>query len=177
MNATRSRPWHAPRWNDTRQQPAGTATDTALTLLAAVVFMDGLIHIGAGVDHFNEFPLYTLVFGAVAAVQIGWAAMLLRRPSRTLLLLGCGFTAGVIVLWAASRTVGVPIAPRPWVPETVGVADLIETVGEAVTVIAAGSIAMATQLSAARWIIRRIAPLLLAMLLLSALYGVGAHAG
>jgi hypothetical protein len=113
----------------------------------------------------------------LAAVQIGWAAMLLRRPSRSLLLLGCGFTTGVIALWAASRTVGVPIAPRPWVPETVGVADLIETVGEIVTVIAAGAIAMAAQLPAARWIVQRIAPLLLAILFLSALYGVGAHAG
>jgi hypothetical protein len=63
------------------------------------------------------------------------------------------------------------------VPEAVGVADLVETVGEVVTVIAASSVAMSSSLPFARYVTERIAPVLLTMLLLSALYGVGAHAG
>jgi hypothetical protein len=139
--------------------------------------MGGLIHIGAAVDHFGEFPLYTLVFAVLATVQIVWAAMILRRPFRRVLLVGCAFNVGVIGLWVVSRTVGVPIAPRAWVPETVGVADLVETGGEVVTVIAALSVAMSSSLSFALHVTERIAPVLLTMLLLSALYGVRAHAG
>src|SRR5229473_8637082 len=85
-----------------------TTTETVLLLAAAVAFIDGLIHIGAAVDHLGEFPLYTLVFAVLATVQMAWAAMILRRPSRLVLLSGCAFTVGVVALWVASRTIGVP---------------------------------------------------------------------
>src|SRR5258707_15162771 len=111
-------------------------SDTVLQLDAAVTFIGGMSHIGAGVDHFGEFPLYTLVFCRLAVGQMTWAAMLLRPPSRRVMLLGCVFQAGIVALWALSRTVGVPIAPTPWVPEEIGVADVVETVGEIASVIA-----------------------------------------
>jgi hypothetical protein len=153
-----------------------TTRETVVLLIAAVAFMGGLIHIGAAVDHFNAFPLYTLVFAVLAAVQVAWAATLLWRPSRRVLLFGCAFNIGVVALWVASRTIGVPIAPRVWVPEAVGVADLVETVGEIVTVLAALSVAMSPRVPLARRVTDRIAPLLVATLFLTALYGVGAHA-
>jgi hypothetical protein len=154
-----------------------TASETVVLLVAGLACVDGLIHIGAAVDHFDEFPLYTLVFASLAAVQIAWAAVILWRPSRRVLLSGCGFSLGVIALWAASRTVGVPIAPRAWVPETVGVADLIETVGEVVTVVAALSVVLSPGLPLARLVTERLAPVLMLVLFLSVLYGAGAHAG
>src|ERR1700731_4203524 len=86
-----------------------TQNETVLLLVAAVTCVDGVIHVGAAVDHFGEFPLYTAAFVALAIVQLTWAAMLLRCPSRAVLLLGCLFTVGVIGLWAASRTVGGPL--------------------------------------------------------------------
>jgi hypothetical protein len=158
------------------QQPTGYSTrETVIVLVGSLALMDGLIHIGAAVDHFGEFPLYTVVFTVLATVQIGWAATILRHPSRRVLLFGCAFNVGVIALWAASRTIGVPVAPRAWVPETVGVADLVETVGEIVIVVAALSLVM-SRLPVARRVTERIAPVLMLVLLLSALYGVGAHA-
>jgi hypothetical protein len=153
-----------------------TATETVLLLVAAVAFIDGLIHIGAAVDHFGEFPLYTLVFAVLATVQMAWAAMILRRPSRLVLLFGCAFTVSVVGLWVASRTIGVPIAPRAWVPEPVGVADLVETVGEIATVIAVLSLVMSPRHPFARRVTERIAPVLMGVLFVSVLYGVGAHA-
>lgn len=159
------------------QQPAGyTTSETVVLLVASLSVMGGLIHIGAAVDHFGEFPLYTLVFAAIATVQIGWAAAILRHPSPRVLLFGCAFDVGVIGLWLASRTIGVPIAPRAWVPEAVGVADLVETVGEIVIVVAALSLVMSPRLPIARRVTERIAPVLMLVLLLTALYGVGAHA-
>src|SRR5437588_6992972 len=89
---------------EARHESSGyTTSETVLLLVAAVAFTDGLIHIGAAVDHFGEFPLYTLVFAVLATVQMAWAAMILRRPSRPVLLFGCASTVSVIGLWVASR--------------------------------------------------------------------------
>jgi hypothetical protein len=159
-------------------QPASyTTRETVVLLAASLAFMGGLIHIGAAVDHFGEFPLYTLAFAILATVQIAWAATILRHPSRRVLLFGCALNIGVIGLWVASRTIGVPIAPEAWVPETVGVADLVETIGEIVIVIAILGLVLSPRLPIARHVTERIAPVLVLVLLLSALYGVGAHAG
>jgi len=80
-------------------------------------------------------------------------------------------------VWIASRTVGVPIAPRPWVPEAVGIADLVETLGELVSVIAVVCVLLSPTRRRAALVVRGIAPLLLGVLLVSVLFGVGAHAG
>ena len=151
--------------------------ETVLMLVAGVAAMGGLIHVGAAVDHFDEFPLYTVVFACMAATQIVWAGLILRSPSRRLLIFGGLFNVGVIGLWVMSRTVGVPIAPSAWVPESVGVADLIETAGEVVVVLAVWSVVMAEQVPSALYAVKRIAPLLVFTLFITALYGVGAHAG
>ena len=146
-------------------------------LIAALAAMGGLVHVGAAVDHFAEFPFYTAAFSLLAAFQIGWAALLLRGASERLLFAGCTFNLAVIGLWAASRTIGVPIAPTPWLPESIGVADLVETASEIVVVLAAWSIAMDSRRRLAQFVSERVNPLILLMLLLCALYGVGAHAG
>src|SRR2546428_13263826 len=46
---------------------AYTTSETVLLLVAALIFIDGLVHIGAAVDHFDAFPLYTFAFVAIAA--------------------------------------------------------------------------------------------------------------
>jgi hypothetical protein len=161
-----------------RQQPVEyTKSETVLVLVAAVTFIGGLIHVGAGVDHFGEFPLYTLVFCLLAAGQMTWAAMLLRHPSRRVMLLGCSFQLGIVALWALSRMVGVPIAPRPWVPEEIGVADVVETIGEIASVIAVLCVVMSPRLKLARVATGRMPAVLLAVVLVSVLFGAGAHAG
>jgi hypothetical protein len=160
-----------------REGAVYTTTETVLMLVAATAFIDGLIHIGAAVDHFGEFPLYTLVFAVLATVQMSWAAMILLRPSRLVLLSGCAFTVSVVALWVASRTIGVPIAPQAWVPEAVGVADLVETVGEIATVTAVLSLVLSPRHRFARHVTERMVPVLMMVLLLSVLFGVGAHAG
>ncbi|HEV2982602.1 MAG TPA: hypothetical protein VGX51_14330 [Solirubrobacteraceae bacterium] len=160
-----------------QERPGYAARETVLVLTAALVFIDGLIHIGAAVDHFEEFHLYAAAFGVLAAVQIAWAAMLARQPSRRVLLAGCAFSAGVIAMWATSRTVGVPIAPQPWRPEPVGVADLVETLGETVTVVAVLSVALSPKLRGTERAIRLMPGVLLCVLFASVLFGVAAHAG
>jgi hypothetical protein len=166
-----------PRRDGSHQRAEYTTRETVVLLVAGVTFMCGLIHIGAAVDHFHEFPLYTLVFVVLAAVQFAWAAVILWRPSPRVLLLGCGFNLGVVALWVASRTIGVPIAPRAWVPERVGVADLVETAAELVIVVATLSVVCSPRLAFARRMTAWLVPVLVTVLFLGVLYGVGAHAG
>jgi hypothetical protein len=150
---------------------------TILLLVAGLAFIGGLIHVGAAVDHWEEFHLYTLVFSCLALVQAAWATLILRGASRRVLILGCVFQLGVVALWAVSRTVGVPIAPEIWTPEEIGVADLIETIGEVVTVLAVTSLLLRDRYALARRACSLMVPLLLFMILVSALFGTGAHAG
>ena len=154
-----------------------SSRETVLTLVAGLSCMDALIHLGAAVDHAGQFPLYAATFALLAAMQIAWAALILWRPGERVLLYGCAFNAGILALWALSRTVGVPVAPRPWVPEPVGVADLIASVAELVVILAVWSIVMAPRLRIARYLSERAVLPIVALLFFASLYGVGAHAG
>jgi hypothetical protein len=151
--------------------------ETVGLLLAALVAASGLIHVGAGVDHFAELPAYTVAFAVVAAAQFAWAGLLMRKPTRIVLIWGAWLTASVIVVWILSRTVGSPLGSPPWRPEAVGVADLVETADELVTLIAALALAASPGRAFARQLVKRMAPVIVAMLLFTVLYGLGAHAG
>jgi hypothetical protein len=154
-----------------------TRREVVLRLTAALAVICGLIHIGAGVDHFDEFALYTLVFSGLAAAQLAWAALLVWRPSTAWLTLGCALQLGVVALWVVSRTSGVPIAPKAWVPEQIGVADAVETVCELVTVVAAIALLLQARSRLARRLLVILPSLLLAVVVVGALLGTGAHAG
>ncbi len=160
------------------QRPvAYTTRETVLVLIACLAFVGGLIHVGAGVDHYGEYHLYTVVFCGLAVVQTAWAVLLLRGPSRPVVALGAVFQLGVVAVWVLSRTVGVPIAPHPWVPEEVGVADLVATIGELATVFGVGILLAAPRMARAQRVSTMLAPALLAVLIVSVLFGTGAHAG
>ena len=148
-----------------------------LVLVAALAFLGALIHVGAAADHWSEYHLYTLAFSSLAVLQVGWALLILRGASRRTLVLGCALQLGIVALWAVSRTVGVPLAPTAWTPEEIGVADLTETVGELVTVLAVLSVLFGERSNAARAVRRRMPSMLLLAILIGALFGTGAHAG
>ncbi len=154
-----------------------THTEVLLLLTAVVLVIDALIHVGAAVDHWAESHLYTVAFALLAAGQGTLAVLVFRGPGRRVLLGGCAFQLSIVALWVASRTVGVPIAPAPWVPEHVGVADAIETAGECVTALTLACIALAARRRLAETVVKRLTPVLFAAILVSVLYGTGAHAG
>jgi hypothetical protein len=154
-----------------------TETQTVLVLVAALAFVGALIHLGAAVDHWREYHLYTLAFSCLAALQTCWAWLILRGASRRVLALGCALQLGIVGLWAVSRTVGVPLAPTAWTPEEIGIADIVETIGEVTTVLAVLSVLLAERSSAARLMRRWMPSILLFVILISALFGTGAHAG
>lgn len=104
-------------------------------VLAGLSAAAGGIHGGVWPQHRTEGWLVGSFFAAVAAFQIGWALLVIRRPTRRLLAIGAVANAALISVWILSRTAGVPAGPHPWTPESIGVVDAI-TVGLEVALVA-----------------------------------------
>ena len=70
-----------------------------------------LIHTAVMPEHFEQSIWYGLFFLGAALGQFVFAALIVTRPRRSVVLagtIGCGL---VVVLWLVSRTLGVPIGP------------------------------------------------------------------
>jgi hypothetical protein len=196
--------WHTAPYREgasASDRPAApyTASETVVLLVAGLSAVIGLIHVTAAVEQLDKVAGYARVYALLAAVELIWAALVARRSSRELLLFACGFNLLVMALWVGARSFGVSATPRPWAPGSVSavhalfwcsatpggvsggwqasIASIIQPVAELVTVTSLASILLAPRIRAARAIVERVAPLLLCVLLLSVLYGVGAHAG
>jgi hypothetical protein len=102
-------------------------------LTGALSAVAGLIHVKAVADHASHYWLFGVLFGVVALAQIGLAVALWRTAvSDRLLVAAAVMTAGVIVVWLVSRTVGLPIGPWAGEAEAFGVSDVIATLIEVV---------------------------------------------
>jgi hypothetical protein len=89
-------------------------------------------------SHFVEYWLFGLLFAIVTPLQLGWAELVRRRPHESRLLIGgLVMNLGVVAVWLASRTTGLPIGPHAGVPEPVGWKDLLATTDELFLVLAA----------------------------------------
>jgi FtsP/CotA-like multicopper oxidase with cupredoxin domain len=91
------------------------------------------IHLAVAPMHFQEYVPFGLFFVAAGLVQLAAATAMLFRPSRRLFLAAAAGTAGIIGLYLVSRTVGVPVGPRPGQAEMVGFADVACTTMELVS--------------------------------------------
>lgn len=102
-------------------------TRTLLIRCAALLTAGAaLIHVGVSADHFREWWAAGLFFLVSAAAQLGWAVWCWSRPSsRRVLLAGAGGSAALALVWAVSRTSGLPFGPEAGVAEPVGVADAV----------------------------------------------------
>jgi hypothetical protein len=69
----------------------------------------------------------------ISLFQTAWCVAVVRRPTRFLFLVGAVVNTGVVVLWAITRTVGLPFGLSE--VESVGVVDLVATLAEVATVI------------------------------------------
>jgi hypothetical protein len=101
----------------------------ALTSLAAAA-----IHFAVTGDHFQEGVAIGLFFAILAWAQVLWAVGILLAPSRLLLAAGIAGNLVVVVIWAVSRTTGLPFGAEAGTPEPVGAADVAATVLELVIV-------------------------------------------
>lgn len=102
-------------------------TRTLLVRCAALLTAGAaLVHVGVAGQHFSEWWAAGLFFLVVAAAQIGWALWVWSRPAtRTILLAGAAGSVALVLLWAVSRTSGLPFGPGAGVAEPVGAADVV----------------------------------------------------
>jgi hypothetical protein len=80
-------------------------------LAAGAAMGAAAIHAYVAPEHLREWWLYGGFFIGVTAVQLGLAWLVLRRPTVTILLAGIWGTVGLIGIYVASRTTGLPLGP------------------------------------------------------------------
>lgn len=105
------------------------AVEDQLLVACGLALAAGIIHVVAAVEHFRVDALHAAFFAILAVAQLAWSAARYRAPSRGLLLAGVIVSVLVAVLWAVSRTVGVP-SGGAWTVEPVGVLDVVATADE-----------------------------------------------
>ena len=98
--------------------------------LAALSLGAGAIHFAVSGGHFDLSWMHGAFFAVVAWLQLAWAAAVILKPTRRLLIAGALGNAAIIGTWAVSRTWGVPVGPEAWTPEAVSLADVLATVFE-----------------------------------------------
>ena len=102
----------------------GQLSVASLSALAAA------IHAWVVPEHFEEYALFGVFFGMIGFAQGTWAVAVLRRPTRRVHISGIALSAGLLVLWASSRTVGLPIGPEAWETEPAELLDVVAGLAE-----------------------------------------------
>jgi hypothetical protein len=112
----------------------------ATVLLSALAWATAFIHVLAATHHYREWALYGVFFTVLAPAQAIWGGLVFQQiGGRRLLALGGLVNLGVALIWAMSRTTGIPIGPSPWQPEALGWHDVMATLNElAMAAIVAG---------------------------------------
>jgi hypothetical protein len=115
---------------------SGLSLDTGLRwLLAGCSLGAAVVHFGFASAHFSEYWLYGLFFVAMGWFQLLWAAAIVVRPSRWLLIAGALANEAIIAVWVASRTVGVWIGPNASTKEAISFPDVLCTVLEGIVAV------------------------------------------
>jgi len=111
-----------------------TADDATVLLIALVSSAAAAgVHAAAGPVHFREGLLIGGFFVVSALAQLAWSMVLMvQGPDRRLLWAGLLGNAAVVLLWAVTRTVGLPFGLVA--VEAVGTWDLAATAWEVVIV-------------------------------------------
>jgi hypothetical protein len=115
----------------------------ALYAAAALSLLAALVHLWVTPEHFEEWWGYGTFFLVCAVAQGLYAPILLRWPSRPILLLGVAGNLAVVILWLVTRTTGVPLfGPHAGEVEEAGALDLVCTLAEVGIVVGLGGLAM-----------------------------------
>jgi hypothetical protein len=117
-------------------EPAGSARalpaalDDSLFLAIVLSWVAAAIHVVAAFDHAEEAASHAVFFALLAVAQVAWGIAVYRQGGRAVLVSGVVLSILVAILWAASRTTGLPIGPERWTAEPVGALDVLATGSE-----------------------------------------------
>jgi hypothetical protein len=115
----------------------------ALTLAAVGLLVAAGVHVTVMPQHFRESWLYGAFFLGTASAQVAAAALVWLHPSRWRLRAIAVASFGVVLLWAWTRVVGVPLGPGAGETESIGLLDVVASTAEVIT--AVGCVAAAAR--------------------------------
>lgn len=79
--------------------------------IAVASVLAGAIHLAVAPEHFAEWWLYGAFFVVTGVFQLAYATPVLRRPTPLVALAGILVNLGIVLVWVASRTTGLPVTP------------------------------------------------------------------
>ena len=106
-----------------------------LLVLAASSVVAAVVHLWVAPEHFGESALYGAFFLATAVAGFGYAAWILARPTRRLLLAGTAANTAIVGLWLVTRLVAVPLGPGAGETEPFGALDVLASGAELVALV------------------------------------------
>ncbi|HKA51791.1 MAG TPA: multicopper oxidase family protein [Candidatus Dormibacteraeota bacterium] len=93
------------------------------------------IHLSVAPDHLEEFPPFGILFLVIGAVQLALAPLVVILPGRRVFVTAMAVAAACLLVWGASRTVGLPVGPHPGQPEAIGLADALTSIFEVLSLL------------------------------------------
>ena len=93
-------------------------------LLAAGLTGSAVIHAAVVPEHLREWSAAGAFFVALAGGELVVAAALAWRRGMPALVAAVILSVCPLLLWLCSRTIGLPLGPDRWVPESIGLADV-----------------------------------------------------
>jgi hypothetical protein len=85
-------------------------------------------------EHLDEYLPFGVAFAVLALFQLVWGVAYLRRRPVWVKVVGLVVNAGTVLIWAWSRTAGLPIGPDAYTPEALGAPDLAAGLFEVILV-------------------------------------------
>ena len=114
--------------------PAVRAARVVTWTAAALSAVTAYVHFAYTESHFEEWWAYGVLFLIAGQLQAVLALALLRRPPAWVLVAGALVNLGIVGVYVASRTSGLPFGPHANVAERAGAVDLGTTAAEIVLV-------------------------------------------
>ena len=108
-----------------------------LVVLAEASAVAAVVHVWVAPEHFAESALYGTFFVATGVAGIGFAMLVLARPSRGVLLAGAAGNAALVGLWLVTRLIAVPLGRGAGETEPFGALDVLASSAELIAVVAA----------------------------------------
>lgn len=116
-------------------RPRPPRPDAALVVVSFAGLVAASVHAIVGPGHFQEGLRFGLFFAALTGLQVASSVQVLRRPGRPLVAAVALLNAGVVLVWLATRTVGLPFGLAA--VEKIGPLDVVASAAELVALAAA----------------------------------------
>jgi len=109
-------------WMDRRGM---SRPNSGMMLAAAFSAVAALIHGLVAPEHFQEAFIYGAFFAVSTVAQLAWSVLAVTRNDRWLAAVGLVGNAACVLLWAVTRSVGIPLGPEAGEVEAVGALDVL----------------------------------------------------